>query len=232
MPTERKECTRFDYSSVEPAVAKFLIGQAERIQRAHAGSILQTGKSLIEAKRQLSHGQFLRWVDFEVGMNARTAQAYMQVAQWAKSKSATVARLPPSLLYFLSSPSTPADFADAIIARSDMGERVHVNEARAELAKLRKGAGCGVARIDVAGPEQPSGNLAPIGGNNGVAIVDAVSILMRALSPMDFARVRRILTNKTVLASPRLREEIVLAFDLTGHDGLGPIAEPAAQHAA
>jgi hypothetical protein len=42
----------------------------------------------IAAKHYLSHGSFLRWVETEAGLPARTAQAYMQVAHWASGKNA------------------------------------------------------------------------------------------------------------------------------------------------
>src|ERR1700694_3470263 len=72
---------RFDYCSVAPPLASFLKGQAERIRRQCATSIIQIGKALFEAKRHLSHGAFLRWVEWEVCMPVRTAQACMRVAR-------------------------------------------------------------------------------------------------------------------------------------------------------
>ena len=81
----------FNYDSVSPTVAKFLKGQANRILRTSSSAVIQVGKDLIAAKHYLPHGSFLVWVENEVGMRTRTAQAYMRVAQWASGKSATVA---------------------------------------------------------------------------------------------------------------------------------------------
>src|ERR1700712_4880530 len=101
----------FDYSSVSSPLANFLKGQADRIRRQCVTSIIQIGKALLEAKRHLSHGAFLLWVECEVCMPVRTAQAYMRVAQWASAqKTAVVAHLSPTILYLLSAPSTPEDF--------------------------------------------------------------------------------------------------------------------------
>ena len=94
----RMSSLRFDYESVPLSVAKFLRGQADRIRRQCATSVIQIGKALLEAKRHLSHGGFLRWVECEVCIPVRTAQTYMRVANWASDKGATVAHLSPSAL--------------------------------------------------------------------------------------------------------------------------------------
>jgi hypothetical protein len=122
--------TRFDYTSVPSPVAHFLRGHAERIRRGWATSIIQIGKELVEAKRHLSHGVFIRWVKTEVGLPPRTAQAYMQVAHWAKGKSATVARLPPSVLYLVSSPSAPEEFVAHMLNKLEAGEQIDILVAR------------------------------------------------------------------------------------------------------
>src|SRR6478735_8849764 len=101
---------RFDYNSVSSSVAKFLKGQADRIRRQCASSTIQIGRALLESKRHLSHGEFTKWVELEVGVPVRTAQAYMRVAAWAADKGASVARLSPSALYLLSASTTPAEF--------------------------------------------------------------------------------------------------------------------------
>src|SRR5947209_2206835 len=65
---------RFDYESVPLSVAKFLRGQADPIRRQCATSVIQVGKALLEAKRHLSHGGFVRWVECEVCISVRTAR--------------------------------------------------------------------------------------------------------------------------------------------------------------
>lgn len=90
---------RFDYSDVQPTVARFLRGQADRIRQQCVTSIIQIGKALREAKRHLSHGAFLQWVEWEVCIPVRAAQAYMRVAAWAADKGAAVVHLTPTTLY-------------------------------------------------------------------------------------------------------------------------------------
>jgi hypothetical protein len=128
----------FDYSTLSSAVADFLRGQTHRICRQSGTSIVNIGKDLIAAKHHLSHGAFLKWVEFEVGLPARTAQAYMQMAQWATRKNASVAHLPPSLLYLLSARSTPSSYADDVLKRIEGGERIALQDVRADLSARKR----------------------------------------------------------------------------------------------
>lgn len=63
----------------------------------HIARGVQMGYGLVVIKQQLEHGEFIAWLQ-TVGINKRTAQAYMRVAKFLalldeKSKSATVALL-------------------------------------------------------------------------------------------------------------------------------------------
>jgi DUF3102 family protein len=218
---DAEETNGFDYGTVSPQVARFLKGQAERIQRGQTLSIIQTGKSLIEAKRYLSHGQFLSWIEFEVGLHIRTAQEYMQVAQWAKGRAPIVSHLPPSLLYLLSAPSTPHDFQAELLQRLEAGERINVRTARSELRALRgkekqtsETADTTIETETVSSPLNTE--LISFNQNQNASVSDAVAILSRTLSPTDFARVQNIMTSQRVLESPNLSAEIESAFRLSG----------------
>src|ERR1700730_6747762 len=129
--------SKFDYAVLSPSVEKFLRGQADRIRRQCASSIVQMGKALFEAKRHLSHGEFLRWVELEVGIPARTSQAYMRVAKWASGKSAAVVHLPPSALYVLSSSAVPEEFIIDVLERVEAGKQIPASAIRQELKALR-----------------------------------------------------------------------------------------------
>jgi len=129
---------QFDYEMVSSPVANFLKGQADRIRKQCVTSIIQIGKALNEAKRHLSHGAFLRWVEWEVCLPARTAQAYMKVANWAADKNAAVAHLSPSTLYVLSASSTPNEYVTEILSRAESGEIIPPSAVRNELKALRE----------------------------------------------------------------------------------------------
>jgi Protein of unknown function (DUF3102) len=204
----------FDYTDVSSSVAKFLRGQVERIRRTAGRSIIEIGKDLIGAKHYLSHGGFLRWVESEVGIPARTAQAYMQVAQWVSSRNMTMVHLPPTLLYILSAPSTPESFITDILKRAEAGEQIHLQAIRGEL-KARREAKCEQKHSDVDRDPQLSDGIAvltPATSDKGTSIVHAVTILARVLSRTQFLTVRDIMTSKHVLDDPELAQKIAAAF--------------------
>jgi hypothetical protein len=211
-----KRILHFEYDSVSPSVARFLRDQADRIRRSAAASIINVGRDLIAAKHYLSHGTFLKWVESEVGIPARTAQAYMQVAHWASRKSATVAHLPPSLLYLLSAPSTPKVFIDEILKKVEEGRPLPLKNLRGELKALRSGKrnnNCNVTCFEQCenSTEHKAEIIAPSGSCN-TRLIEAISIFMRALSRPDFAKVRDLLTSKPVLEDPDLPHSIEAAF--------------------
>lgn len=204
----------FDYSGVSPSVAKYLRGQVERIRRSASRSIVEIGKDLIGAKHYLSHGAFLRWVESEVGIPARTAQAYMQAAQWVSNKGAGVAALPPTLLYLLSAPSTPEEFITSVLKRVGAGEQISFQSVRRELKALREakwdlkhGDGCPEFR-----PIELNRQTTASNGNAVALITEAVAILARGLSKAEFTQVREMMTNKAVLEDPELAQKIAAAF--------------------
>ncbi|WP_315731566.1 MULTISPECIES: DUF3102 domain-containing protein [unclassified Bradyrhizobium] len=201
-----EEAPGFDYNSIQPSVAKFLKGQALRIRQYCAKSVIQIGKDLVAAKHYLSHGEFIRWVEYEVGIPARTAQVYMRAASWASSKSASVALLPPTALYVLSSPGLPKEFVDKVLRQVEAGERIHLQALRAQIKALREVAARqaenGVHNRSDEGPDStPEEQQAPV---TTAMLSNAVRILARALSATEFALVRNIITSKPVLQDPDL----------------------------
>lgn len=206
---------RFDYDSVSLPLAKFLKGQADRIRRHCASSTLQIGKALLEAKRHLSHGAFLRWVEWEVCIPARTAQAYMRVASWALDKSATVADLSPSVLYLLSASSTPDDFVTDVLSRAEAGEHIAPTVMRQELKALRASERRQSPIADVSASRAADSLQLAASDESGTVgrLKELVSILSGGLSASDFERVRKILTSDVVISNPYFAENLVRAFE-------------------
>jgi hypothetical protein len=213
----KKSC--FDYNTVSESAAKFLRDQAERIRRHCTTSIVQIGKALMCAKRYLSHGAFLDWVEGETGIPARTAQAYMRVAEWASDKCAAVTHLPPSALYLLSASNTPKAFTDNVLERIEAGEHIKVSEIRKQLKSIRDNKCEPSERADQCGPDDGMTVFDPkveaasgVGGAS--AMKEVVTILARDLTPSEFTKVRDIVTSCTVLNDPHLGQNIALAFSL------------------
>lgn len=210
LPTEYVEATsklNFDYGKLPSPVAKFLRGQADRIRRQCVTSIIQIGKALIEAKRHVSHGAFLEWVEAEVCLPARTAQAYMRVAGWASGKGATVAYLSPSILYVLSSSSTPQEFVQSVLARVEAGENISVSRLRVELKNARAALQQSGTRDDPVRTLTSSLVLQHEGagaGDGHDAMVELVSILVRGLQTADLERIQSILKGDVSFTSSEL----------------------------
>jgi hypothetical protein len=203
----------FDYESLSPAVAKFLRGQAVRIRQGYTTSIIQIGKALIEAKRHLPHGGFGCWVRLEAGIPMRTAQVYMQVAQWAKDKNATIAQLPPSILYMLSGRSTPEEFTVMLLEQHVAGEHIDARVAREQLKAMRQAKSAN-PELETTAAEPPKLQRRVDNGNKEteVALGKVVGILVNRLSSPEFEEVRNIMTSRTVLQDPNFTQNIVTAF--------------------
>ncbi|WP_316192633.1 MULTISPECIES: DUF3102 domain-containing protein [unclassified Bradyrhizobium] len=204
--------SEFNYSSLPPSVQKFLRGQASRIRQYATKSIIQIGKDLIGAKHYLAHGAFLRWVEDEVGMPARTAQAYMRVAAWASSNSMAAALLPPTALHVLSSPGVPPELVTDILNKVEAGEHISLPALRAQIKALRKPNVSQKPSIDEVNKNSRSLHVTPNSTATTDKILTVVQILARALPAADFALVRDIITTKSVLEDPNLPEILAWAF--------------------
>ena len=207
----------FDYQEVTPAARSFLRSQAHRIRQRAAASIVAIGQDLLLAKRYLSHGTFRRWVVSEVGIPTRTAQDYMRVANWVKGKSATVAHLPPSVLYALSENRAPDEFATRILTRIEAGERFSRASVRRELSGFQKHAVAEMAD-QVASPPAAKVQCDLPEERASAALVNAVRVMLSGLPSPIFSRVRDIFTKKEILASSDLPQSILSAFSALDHD--------------
>jgi hypothetical protein len=214
LPENGDGASRFDYHQLEPSVAKFLKGHATRIRQQCGTSIVQIGKALIGAKRYLSHGMFLEWVEREVGIRARTAQAYMRAAQWASDKSAAIVHLPPAALYLLSAPSTPRELVDDTLERVNSGELVGLVAIQQKLKWMRNSERGRVSEMCNARPKPMQDSKMPVmvALDRNSVVMEAVTILERGLSSADFARVRNLMTSDATLNDPSLSQNIATAF--------------------
>jgi hypothetical protein len=116
----------FDYSAFDADTASNLRAQASRI-RTRIGKatqdLIDIGADLLVAKKNLvEHGAFIKWVESEVGIVRRTAQAYMTLAKFADDKGAAVALLPPTTAHRLAAKSAPPEIVKEVVAKALSGE--------------------------------------------------------------------------------------------------------------
>jgi hypothetical protein len=116
----------FDYSVIDADLASNLRRQATRI-RTRIGKatqdLIDIGRDLLAAKKHLiGHGDFIKWVEAEVGIARRTAQAYMAIAKLADDKGAAIALLPPTTVHRLASKSAPPEVVSEVVAKAQSGD--------------------------------------------------------------------------------------------------------------
>jgi hypothetical protein len=153
----------------------------------------------------------------------------MRVASWASNKSATVAHLPPSVLYLLSASSTPAGFVANILRRAEAGEyivpavmREELKAARAREQQESREQEESTQQQECRRAESPFAQQAShkaskwgpivIERETGGGVNELFTILVRGLSAADFERVRDIVTSDAVLSAPQLAENLKRAF--------------------
>jgi hypothetical protein len=144
----------FDYRHVGDDLAVDLRALARRIRDRMAASVIETGRELLRVKdHQLDHGQFIAWVEAECALSPRTAQRMMAAAEWAEGKNDTVSHLPPTVIYVLSAPSTPANVEQEMMARIEAGEGISLAAVKNEISAAKQEAARAAKRIRMT-PEQ------------------------------------------------------------------------------
>lgn len=79
-----------DYGMTETRPIEVIEGEILFYKAQAGGAILEIGRRLIEAKKQLAHGQWLGWLEEKVQFSARTAQRFMKLAEgYGKNDSMT-----------------------------------------------------------------------------------------------------------------------------------------------
>ena len=93
-------------------------------------------------KEALPHGSFEAWAEQELGISPRAARNYMQLSRWLPGKSATVAELPPTILYKLSAPNAAEDVVQEVLVQAGAGARLDAKaiEAKLDAARAAKAA--------------------------------------------------------------------------------------------
>ena len=124
----------FSYASLDAGAAAVAREAAEVIQGVQRAFTLEVGRQLLRVKDALPHGAFEQWVRGVLDMKPRTARNCMKAARWLDGKPATVADLPPTLLYALADPAAPAEIVSSVVADAHAGTALDVSSIRAKLA--------------------------------------------------------------------------------------------------
>lgn len=120
----------FNYGTLELSVAKTAktaVASILKQQTSAQKSLIQVGRELTSVKALLKHGQFLDWIRCEFGMEPRTAQRYMGVAERLGDNEDLLSQIPARVQYALAAPSTPVSFVQKIIADLEQGNDLPPN---------------------------------------------------------------------------------------------------------
>ena len=133
----------FDYSALDPALAGDAQAAAGRIKERVKDIELRindariaTGNDLIAVKAKLEHGQFCKWIAAECGLNLRTAQRHMAMAEMA-AKNDIVSLLPAASVYALAAPTTPAAVVNEVLATIAAGTKLPTKIIKDKIATAR-----------------------------------------------------------------------------------------------
>jgi hypothetical protein len=214
---------RFSYAGVPAGVAHELKAHAERIRAGlarHTAQAVQIGNELRAAKRKLPHGAFLSWAECELGISPRAAQLYMRMSAWMADKDERFARLPVSTLYLLAAPTTPTAVAQEFVQRIESNAPMSYKAVHARI----KAARCAdpVRRGKSAAPSpSPGADLDEpliVTDKDAVrrAVAEALALLRRSLPSKDFERIRTLMLDPNVRATPCCLGRKLLAALATG----------------
>jgi hypothetical protein len=86
--------------------------------------VIEVGRRLSECKQIVGHGSWLPWLKREFSWSERTARNFINVYEFARSKSAKISDLAIDIssVYLLAAPSTPEDARDEVLSRLEAGE--------------------------------------------------------------------------------------------------------------
>ncbi len=129
--------TGFDWKVLDTETRASVQAATERLhtlERRTGESIIEIGRTLLEVKEDIGHGQFGGWLDAEFGWSWQTANNFMNVAEAFRDKFQTVGNFQARALYALASGSVPAEVREEFVAKAEAGERVTHKDVKQRLA--------------------------------------------------------------------------------------------------
>jgi hypothetical protein len=112
---------------------ELLVQHAEAIRvlgRRTAQDVIEIGRRLSEAKEIAGHGRWLPWLEREFGWSDETARKFMRAADVVGDKFQQSWDLPVSALYLLAAPSTPDDVREQVVALTESGEQLSLEQIK------------------------------------------------------------------------------------------------------
>lgn len=132
---EAEPMSLFDYTVFSEEVAAELRAAASKIRHRSQESMIEIGRSLLQVKKILKHGQFLTqfrsFLEIECGLTLRSAENAMSAARlMADPKNEMFSNLPITGLYALARKSTPEAVREQVRRLLSQGERPSVGRIK------------------------------------------------------------------------------------------------------
>lgn len=130
----------FAYDLLPPDIAEKLRGQADRIVarlKRHTVEMIEADRDLAAVRDTVSLKTFAAWVEFECGINVRTAQLYIRAAETFGDRE-IISQIAPTAAMKLAAKSVPIDVREGLIGRLESGERIRMAEIDEAVRKAKK----------------------------------------------------------------------------------------------
>lgn len=100
--------------------------------RRSVKDLIEAGKAIKLVKAKLPHGYFKPWIDSELQVHCSTVNNLIRVAEVFGDDVDKITRIGvvPTILYFLSAPSTPPEAREKVIELIEDGENVSFTETK------------------------------------------------------------------------------------------------------
>ena len=123
----------FDLSTLSANIRQEADDAASFIRARFNRDVAEIGERLTAVKAALPHGAFVPWLAANLSITFRTAQRYMQAAEFLGGKNDIVSHLPPTVVAALSRPDTPAEIVSHVVNVAERGEQLDVRGVKSDL---------------------------------------------------------------------------------------------------
>ena len=133
MNQQASNSSEFDYSTLD-SEARIIVQQRaseiKSLMRQTVQNIVEIGEKLTQAKAELGHGNFTRWLKYEFEWQERSARNFMRVAEVFKTANFADLDFAASALYLLAAPSVPEVVRETALSMAHNGETITYSKAK------------------------------------------------------------------------------------------------------
>jgi hypothetical protein len=141
--TKRFAVSTFDYSTLPPSDAadlKMIAGCLRDLVRRAIPLVIEIGDYLKSAKARLPHGQFGKFCREAAGIEIRSAENYLALADLAKVyPPSELAKLPAGAAYQLAAKTAPAQVVEEVMSEVRAGRVPGFNDVKRRIAAGKAG---------------------------------------------------------------------------------------------